>query len=578
MAIRISQLPFKDQLKFGLLSKVDQVDILNCKTPAEASAMLENKKETVHLNMGTYEPKLQVSGSSVKYRTKNLFTEIFDEKDVQDFMMLVEMSSSLEDEVILGELKRKMTVMSKKGKQPIQCLVYATKNNEKSFYNNEKKVAILAQAIADAVNGNQEYILSMNHMLVNWNMWKYQIILLISACTHIRQNEKLDEVIRDLYVDYDDDKVRFTVMKRLLYGSNTENYQSAFSMLKKSDFIGSDTDRKYFNAVKKKVENAPEEERRKLYEAFRGIQGFNGVKRKRLERLFIEKEDNGIAKKINESTPEQKDFILKEVHSKIYGSQKDYREISLQSKDIKLYRLEIQDMFMKKLGNTSVSLEDIKIYGLAIGNLDSNGSAIPFLKKQMLICLNESKKLMYAYVLAIISDVHINMFIDMVLKYDGDSVHSILNSVRNLNRTGKNQIVRKYLYENCIKIKDKYGMVSNELKICLRNIGEFIQVGHTVAIYDVKFDQLLFDFLGYDKITETFEKTKCTARNTSLVLQILESVMDKNNYERRYMKFMWNLFVEFKNTNMDLSNRIDNVVSRLTGQGIPSMQEGNLHG
>lgn len=571
MAIRLSQLPFGDQLKFGLLSKADQAEILNCKTPNEASTMLGNKKEAVHLNMGTYEPKLQVSGSSVKYKTKNLFTEIFDEEDVQEFMALVEMTASMEDEVILGELKRKMMAMSKDGKQPLQCLVYATKHNEKVFYNNEKKVAVWARAIADVVNSNQEYILSMNHMLVNWNMWKYQIVMLISACAHIRQNERLDEVIRDLYIDYDDDKVRFTVMKRLLYGSNSDNYQSAFIMLKKSDFIGSDTDRKYFNAVKRKVENAPEEERRKLYEAYRGIQGFNGAKRKRVESLFIEEEENGIAKRINQSTPEQKDAILKEVHTKIYGSQKDYREISLQSKDIKLYRTEIQTMFMHKLGNTSVSLEDIKTYGLAIGNLDSNGSAIPFLEEQMSMCLDESQKIMYAYVLAIISDVHIEMFIDNVLKYDGGSVHSILNNVRNLNRTGKNQIIRKCLYENCIKIKNDYDMDSNKFKTCLRNIGEFIQGGHTVAIYDVKFDQLLFDFLGYDKINDSFEKTKCTARNASLVLQILESVMDKNNYEGRYMKFMWNLFIVFKNTNMDLSNRIDDVVKRLTGQGIPSM-------
>ena len=114
-------------------------------------------------------------------------------------------------------------------------------------------------------------------------------------------------------------------------------------------------------------------------------------------------------------------------------------------------------------------------------------------------------------------------------------------------------------------------MDSNKFKTCLRNIGEFIQGGHTVAIYDVKFDQLLFDFLVYDKINDSFEKTRCTARNASLVLQILESVMDKNNYEGRYMKFMWNLFVVFKNANMDLSNRIDDVVKRLTGQGIPSM-------
>ena len=319
------------------------------------------------------------------------------------------------------------------------------------------------------------------------------------------------------------------------------------------------------------MEIAPEEERRILYEAYRGIKGFIWAKRKRVESLFIEEEDNGIAKRINQSTPEQKDAILKEVHTKIYGSQKDYREISRQSKDIKLYRTEIQTMFMHKLGNTSVSLEDIKTYGVAIGNLDSNGSAIPFLEEQMSMCLDESQKIMYAYVLAIISDVHIDMFIDNVLKYDGGSVHSILNYVRNLNRTGKNQIIRKCLYKNCIKIKNEYDMDSNKFKTCLRNIGEFIQGGHTVAIYDVKFDQLLFDFLGYDKINDSFEKTKCTARNASLVLQILESVMDKNNYEGRYMKFMWNLFVVFKNANMDLSNRIDDVVKRLTGQGIPSM-------
>lgn len=571
MAIRSSQLSVGDQIKFNLLSKADQAEILNCKTPAEASVMLENKKEAVHVNMGTYEPKLQVSGSSVKYKTKNFFTDIFDEEDVQEFMVLAEMTASMEEEVIFGELKRKMTSMSKNGKQPLQCLVYATKNNEKIFYNNEKKVAVWSQAIADAVNSNKKYILSMIHMLVNWNMWKYQIVMLISACTHIRQNEKLDEVIRDLYIDYEDDKVRFTVMKRLLYGANSDNYQSAFTMLKNLDFIRSDIDRKYFNAVKRKVEYASEEERRKLYEAFRGIQGFNGVKRKRVESLFIEEEDNGIAKRINQSTLEQKDAILKEVRSKIYGSQKDYREISFQSKYIKQYRTEIQDMFMHKLGNTSVSIEEIKTYGLAIGNLDSNGTAIQFLEEQISMCLDDSKKIMYAYVLAIISDDHIDMFIDNVLKYDGDRVHSIFNSVRNLNRTGKNQIVRKYLYENCIKIKDKYGMDSNEFKTCLRNIGEFIQVGHIMSIYDVKFDQLLFDFLGYDKINESFEKTKCTARNASLVLQILESVMDKNNYEGRYMNFMWHLFVVFKNTNMDLSNRIDDVVKRLTRQGIPSM-------
>ena len=136
MSIRMNQLSFGDQLRFGMLSKKDQIDVLNCKTIEEAVTKLNNMKKEVRLDVGSYEPKLQVSGSSVKYKTKNLFTEIFDEQDVKDFMVLAEMSSMMDDEIILGELKRKMSAMSKEGKQPLQCMVYATKQNEKVFYNN----------------------------------------------------------------------------------------------------------------------------------------------------------------------------------------------------------------------------------------------------------------------------------------------------------------------------------------------------------------------------------------------------------------------------------------------------------
>ena len=571
MTIRINQLTFSDQIKFGMLSKEDQARVLNCKSINEAKALLNNMRESVRLDIGSYEPKLQVSGSAVKYKTKNLFTEIFDEQDVKDFIALVEMSAELEDEVAAGELKRKISDMQRQGRQPLQCLVYATKQNEKSFYNNEKKVSLWAQVIAETVNANPEYAVSINHMLVNWGMWKCQIRMLITACGYMRRIEKLDEVIRDLYTDYDDDKVRFTVIKRLLHGFDQENYKSAFLMLRKADFIGTESDRKYFNALKRKVENAGQEEKEALYIAFRGTQGISGARRRRIEALFVDEPESGsIAKEINESSAEQKDAVLRMVHNKIYGAQRDYREVAGQARQIIQYRTEIQQMFMDKLSKTHVGLEDIKIYSLAIGDLDESGRAVPFLEEQMSLYFDEEKKVMFSYVLAVLSDEYIDLFIDTVLKYDGNSVSSLLNSVRNLGRQGKNQIIRQYLYSNCLNIKELKGIDSREFKTALRNIGVFLQGRNTYAVYDVKFDQMLFEFLGYNKAEGVVDEVKCTTRKAALVLGILENVMDQNNYEGRYMKFMWDLFAYFRDRNVEITKRIDETVKHLTGQGIPT--------
>ena len=571
MAIRKDQLSFSDQLKLNLLSKSDQAEVLNSRTKDDAVAKLNRMKQSVKLDIGSYEPKIIVSGSSAKYKTKNLFTEIFDEQDVKDFMNLVELSSIMDDEIISGEVKRKINTMSKEGRQPLQCMVYATKHKEKVFYNNEKKVKIWAQAIAEEVNSNPANAISINHMLVNWGIWKNQIAMLITACGYIKQNDKLDEVIRDLYTRHSDDKVRYAVMKRLLHGLSVENYKAAYSILKNTDFIAADTDRKYFNALKLKVDNATSTEKEALYAAFRSTQGFTGAKRKRIESLFVKTEESGLAKRINESKPNQKDAILREIHNKIYGPQKDFKDVARQARDIRLYRNEIQEMFMQKIDKINISIEDIKTCGLAIGDLDFSGRAIPFLEEQMSLYNDDEKRLMFAHVLSILSDDHIGGFIEMILEYDGNNGYSLLNSVRNLNRQGKNQVVRKYLYENCIKIKEKYGLESREFKTALRNIGEFIRGGHTVAIYDIKFDQLLFSFLGYNKVDGSIEKNNCSVRNISLVLDILESVMDNNNYEGRYQKFMWDMFAFFKGSNMDITVRIDNDVKYLTGQGIPSM-------
>lgn len=571
MGIKKSQLPFTELFKFEMLSKADQAEVLNSKTVKDAVNLLQKKKENVRLDVGEYQPVVQTSGSSVRYKTKNLFTEAFDEKDVKDFMNLTEMSDMMEDEVIVGEIKRKANAMMKEGKQPLQCLVYATKKDEKNFYNNDKRITTWAQAIADIVNANNGYIDSMNHMLVNWSMWKYQITMLIKACNYIKQSEKLDGVIRDLYIGYEDDKVRFNVLKRLLHSESQSNYQSVFMMLKNIDFIGMESERKYFNTLKKTVEGATTEQQEKLYAAFRGTQGFSGNKRRRIEELFVEKEETGIAKRINEASPEQKESVLKEVHSKIYGTQKEYREIAMLAKNITMYREEIQEMFMKKLSTTSVGLEDIKIYGLAIGNLDDNGKAIPFLEEQMSLSLDSAQIAMFSYVLATFSDDYVKKFIRSILEYSGGNSYALMCSVRKFSMPRKNPVVRQHLYPECARIAEENGMDSPELKTALKNLGEYLQDRSTMVIYDVKFDQLFFDFLGYDKVHFSFDEGKCTIRNATLVLDILENVMDKSNYEGRYMKFMWHLFSRFRNTNAELAKRIESNVKKLTGQGIPSM-------
>lgn len=569
MAINIKKLPQEAKVKFNFLSKTDQKEVLNCKAIEEACKMIIEKYAGIPDDPDPYEPNLPVSGSSIKYKVKNLFTESFEEDDVRAFIRLAEESVNAEDELIFGELKRQMNIMFGKGRQPLQCMVYATKNNEKIFYNNEKKVDVWARAIAEAVNEDREYVLSMNHMLVNWSMWKYQIVLLISACTYIRQNEKLDEVIRDLYTDYYDDKVKFTVMKRLVHSSNLENYRSVFEILKKVDFINSETDKKYFNVLKKKYEYASEEEREKLRKAFKSAQFKPGIKRTRIENLLginPPPPPTNIVERLNSSKPEEKDSILKEVHNKIYGSQKDYLEVARSAKHIKKYRAEIQKMFMEKLSNTRVNLGNIKTYGLAIGDLDSDGRAVAFLREQMSMCFEDSQKLMYAYILADISDVYINRFIENVLEYDGNAD---MNLMRNLG-SGKNPIIRKCLYDNCIKIKDKYGLNSRQFRTALKNIGIFMQSGTTVAIYDTKFDQLLFDFLSYDKVSRTFDEKKCTVRKTELVLNILEKVMDQNNYRARYGKFMWDLNMVLRDLDKELADKILKIDNGFGG-GIPTL-------
>ena len=570
MTIKRDQLPHADQIKLSLLSKADQADVLNCKNVEQAKKLISEKKQSVRLKAGTYEPKIQISGSSVRYKTKNVFTEIFEEQDVLDFMKIVDLSTVSAPEIAIGELKRKAEIMDRDGMAPLQCLVYATKHNEKIFYNNGRTVTAWAEEIAEQVNNNEDYVSSINHMLVNWGMWRNQIRLLIEACSYIRINEKLDEVIRDLYSEHEDDDVRYTVIKRMVHGLSYENFKCAFKMIRNADYSNRDSYRKYFNVIKHKVMNAVSEEYDMLYSAFRETQGIGGGKRKQIAQLFGDVgPEPEILTKINKSDPDQKDIVLKEVHSKIYGSKKDYIEFARLSRDIIRYRKEIQTMYINKVKKTYTSIEDLKLYGLAILDLDEDGTAIPFFEEQLSECHDRIKEIIFAYLLATASDSFINRFIYYILRYSGGSINILMNSVRYINRQGASQVVRKELYNNCVAIIDETGRDSRDTNVALHNLAAFLQDGNSTSIYDTRFDQLLFEYIGYDKVSGVFDDSICDSNKALKVLNVLETVMNDKNYKGRYMRFMQNLFNYFKTSNKNICDRINASVAKFPDNGIP---------
>ena len=570
MAVKKEFFSIKDKIKFESLSKTDQEEVLASGTLEEAIKKLYSKKASKSIGRIVYDPVLQPSGSSVQYKTKNLFTDTFDEQDVRHFTNLAEMTAGMDDELVAGELKKKISAMLREGKGPLQCMVYATKQNETEFYGNEKNISVWAKVIAETADSDDKSLQSVNHMLVNWGMWKRQILMLVMACGFIKRNEKLNSVIRDMYLNYEDDKVRYIILKRLLNGRSSEDYKAAFAMLKKVDFVNNERGREFFDLLMYKVKHTDDEDKKALETAFRKVKGFSGSQLRRIENLFGTAKELEFVKKVNESAPEQKEEILKEIKVKVYGKQKDYRELATRAGKIQKYRKEIQDMFIDKLSKTNLNLEDIKFYGFAIRDLDDDGRALPIFKDRLADCRESDKKIMFAYNLAVFSDEYMGDFLDAVLGYDGLNGTSFLKLVT--MKHVKNPVIKEHLYSGFMKIINSFGIQSHEVEIAIRNMGEYFQGGNRSLIYDARFDQILFAFLGYNEDERSFDEARCTERNATLVLCILEKVMDEYNYKERYSSFIEVLkdYVKEKHY-IDLADRIDrDIISLPDDGGLPT--------
>jgi len=579
MALRPTMLSFQDQLKLRGLSEEDRKEVLSQPDKLSAISLLAKKETIKKLPEGIYEPTLQISGSSVKYKTKNLFTENFDEKDVIDFSEIFELinsNSEVNYEVIIGEIKRKCNKMIKEKKQPIQCLVYSTKCKEKVFFNNEKKVIELAKHIAVLVNENSSYLSSITHMLVNWDMWKNQIQLLIMSCTYIKESEKLDEIIRELYTQHESDKIRYAVYNRLFNSNDEKNYKAAFNMLKNCDFITSIQDKKYFNVLREVSKGVNAEA---IHNVYRQMTGFDSKAKQKIDNLFITEykaEDDTIF--LINSDDSKKEKVLNEVKTLLFSGYKNYKDFIFNINKIKNFKTEILEVMMEHLSQNKVTYNDIKHIGIAIGNLGGE-KGISFLKNQRSLTNDDNIRLVYSYVLAYLSDSFINEYTKSMLCYDTSNSPGLLETVRQITHNGKITIIRKCLFENFSEIVANTPETSMKTERAYKNMSIIIHsTSAASSYYDLRYDNVFFEFLGYDKTSQSLQDGKCTYRKTTMVLNILENVMDKNNYNGRYMLFMGVLYSFFKNTKIDLSNRIDNIAKLLTGQGIPAINEENIHG
>lgn len=573
MSIKMRDLPLSYQIRVACFKEEDQQKVLSCSNVEESKCLIDKIGTSVRLDINTYNPIVHVSGSSIQYKTKNLFTEFFKKDDVVDFMNIAELPINFSPELIIGELEKKIKKMINEQRSPLQCLVYATKKNERTFYNNNNIMELWAKVIADTVNNNPDFVHSINHMLVNWEMWKNQIKLLIIVCGYLKPNPKLDEVIRNMYSNHEDDSVRYTVMKRLLKGIDLNNFICAFTMLKSINFIDNGNGRKYFGALKKSLENARVEKYKVLEEAFGKVNGFSNIQKEKIAKLFGKSTtESEIVRMVNESPNNRKAEVLKDIKARIFGKRENCNDVAFHAKDFIQYRVEIQKMFINKINNANPELNEIKIYGIAIGNLDYNGNSIDYFSKKMSSCNDKSKKLIFSYLLAFFSDSYVDDFVNKVLDFDG-STNIVFRVIRKTNRGQMNQFLRMLFYKKCIDIKEYYGLGSQELLKALNNLGEFLFGVHTVEIYDIKFDQLLFEFVGYDTTSGAFEPSLCNFKRVKCILNILSKVMDKNNYNGRYIRFMGNLFDYIKNINNELAEQIDNMVRGFNNQGIPAMQE-----
>ena len=570
MSLKLSQLDWQDQIFISSLSKETQDKLLSsCNSINELKEQMEVIKKRIN-HVTEYEPLLGVSGTNTKYQTRNVFTEYFLENDVKVFIDFIQdiIIARPPNEVIKRELEQRIKKIESQERQPLQCMVYATKHEEKSFFSDANRIRIWARCIADLVNSNGRYVISMNHMLVNWSRWKPQIALLIQACTYIKESEVLDEVIRNQYTNYDNDEVVLAAFKRFLNSDSLENYKASFTILRNKNIAKY---RQYYNSLKRVFDDASQRKKDLIMKAFElKKKELSAETCRRINQLFEQQQnDNDLILKINQSSGQDKEHILKEFAKRIddESNRNEYVELIRETKYIRKYKKDIQSILMDKLKNNSGF--DFKMLGHAIVDLDKN-RALDFFYNMLDQTNNEEIRLKYLYLLAMNDDSKIDDFVKTLLSIDlGKKTPRLIKQMINA-KSGKVDLIRESLYHNCVNIKQQYGFTSYRFKNALYNLCDYMTYrSNATSIYKVNFDQLFFDFLDYDKQKNCL-LMGCSSEDAELVVDILGTIMNREVYHARYIEFIWCIYDYFKTRDKKLAKRIDNMVRKNTGEGMPT--------
>ncbi|MCR4645857.1 MAG: hypothetical protein K5695_10700 [Oscillospiraceae bacterium] len=577
------QKDLKNQLRYQGLSDADRTELWNqCETADEAVDLLAAMPDTPPPSPPpNYKSRTDSSGSPrTPYQIqKQLFDKMsaFTREDIQDFINIAQ--ATIAGNVVRYELLDKMNKMALKKHSPLQCMVYATKDVEADFYRDENAVRQWAGIIADFISNDIEQVRRVIHMLVNWKMWSKQIRLLMTAASELIVTEEtkdhialLDMVIRDNYSNSTDDALRFVVYQNMLTRPSRENYQCAFEILRRVNFLHGAYQR-YIEELKEVGKAASSENLDLLHEVFVSycVVGFgiqDEEKRKRIELALKRESDSHIQdfiEYINDPATSEAD-ALKAVEDCLTTPQGG--ELIANVKAIKQHKAAIQDLLLRKLQKEQLTLNDRKKLCFSLIYMDSK-KAVPKINQLLSQPRPDSEKLIYHFVLSRYDQKHIGKFVNEMLSYQKENIEE--KPLLLIQRFPQNQdLVADAVLQRMQQIRRAYGVDSAEMLLAVRNYGAFMK-SNSLDLYPKELDQLLFSYLGYEPETKTFNRGRCCSRNLDDVFHILDNVMNKENYSTRYMEFMQALFDHFKNVDKspELRDTIKKKISKYSGIAPP---------
>lgn len=573
MSLDTRQLSLSDQLRLSQMSEQEKEKVLNMSLKdAEKYLNRGISRRRTHKDPKEYQPITDISGTTTLYHSKNVFSDPFEEKDIQNFIELYR--NGFTWEFYKGEVDHLFKKMFNEGRYPIQCFIYSTKYHESEYYADNEKIIDLAKMIAVYVNEDPKRLDSIRHMLVNWGWTVYQKRLIILIWSMLRNHQSLDEIVRILYDDIDDLLIRRTLLKTFFRSKEEKNITYAYHLLERIDEANNVATEEYSvlrGAVQLSLEN-----RRRLNDVFHKIDLNTRTRRHIAESVFKEAEDKFI-KKINNASPDQKESILKEIRDISRKNKRAFRrQIMRQSRYIKQFKPEIQDIFLLSLGFTDENTLDR--LQLTIGILDLDGQDRKGYRKieERLETASDGEYLVYTFALMRKNDVYVKDFIETLLSFDRSDVQKVLSAF-------KHQVLSKELFlkmrQQMIKtlheVKKREGISSKAMDIAIRNLGFFFDRREAYRLYDKQYIPIFIDYVGFDPKTDHFDEKTVSKEKIKRIFKVLEPGLGQRLFSKEAEQLLLASYEYVKDSDQKLAERINKKL-REYHSGRPETKGGNV--